>query len=223
MEITHHLPVRAWYTYDTEYWGLDYPPLMAYIEKVLGAFSHAYDPASVALDTSRGYEEGHHRAFMRFTVLVIDALVGVSAFVAPRVQTGGHYQKTSVTDRALRPRAGADTGGPRRAGRAASHVCAPLQHSVMVGPTLPPRHRRAACRRWRLWCPLEAASPRRPLPVRRLPLGLTLWSALFIDERPYLASLLFTLALHSKQTALYYAPAVFCDLLGEETWRSPRL
>ena len=47
-----------------------------------------------------------------------------------------------------------------------------------------------------------------------LPLGLTLWSALFIDERPYLASLLFTLALHSKQTALYYAPAVFCELLG---------
>ena len=82
MEITYHLPVRAWYTYDTEYWGLDYPPLMAYIEKVLGAFSHAYDPASVALDASRGYEEGHHRAFMRLTVLVIDALVGVSAFVA---------------------------------------------------------------------------------------------------------------------------------------------
>ena len=41
-----------------------------------------------------------------------------------------------------------------------------------------------------------------------------MWSALFIDERPYLASLLFTLALHSKQTALYYAPAVFCELLG---------
>ena len=34
-----------------------------------------------------------------------------------------------------------------------------------------------------------------------LPLGLTLWSALFIDDRPYLASLLFTLALHAKQTA----------------------
>ena len=82
MEITYHLPVRAWYTYDTEYWGLDYPPLMAYVEKVLGAFSHAYDPASVALDASRGYEEGHHRAFMRHGSSGIDALVGVSAFVA---------------------------------------------------------------------------------------------------------------------------------------------
>ena len=62
-------------TRTTRVWGLDYPPLMAYVEKVLGAFSHAYDPASVALDASRGYEEGHHRAFMRLTVLVIDALV----------------------------------------------------------------------------------------------------------------------------------------------------
>ena len=61
MEITYHLPVRAWYTYDTEYWGLDYPPLMAYVERLLGALSHLYDPASVALNTSRGYEEGHHR------------------------------------------------------------------------------------------------------------------------------------------------------------------
>jgi ALG6, ALG8 glycosyltransferase family len=30
MEITNHLPMRQWYTYDLQYWGLDYPPLTAY-------------------------------------------------------------------------------------------------------------------------------------------------------------------------------------------------
>ena len=30
MEITNHLPIRQWYTYDLQYWGLDYPPLTAY-------------------------------------------------------------------------------------------------------------------------------------------------------------------------------------------------
>lgn len=30
MELTTHLPIREWYTYDLEYWGLDYPPLTAY-------------------------------------------------------------------------------------------------------------------------------------------------------------------------------------------------
>jgi alpha-1,3-glucosyltransferase len=31
MELTIHLPIREWYTYDLQYWGLDYPPLTAYI------------------------------------------------------------------------------------------------------------------------------------------------------------------------------------------------
>lgn len=30
MELTNHLPLRQWYKYDLQYWGLDYPPLTAY-------------------------------------------------------------------------------------------------------------------------------------------------------------------------------------------------
>lgn len=30
MEITFHLPFSQWYTYDLQWWGLDYPPLTAY-------------------------------------------------------------------------------------------------------------------------------------------------------------------------------------------------
>lgn len=36
MELTIHLPTRQWYTYDLEYWGLDYPPLTAYVSWLCG-------------------------------------------------------------------------------------------------------------------------------------------------------------------------------------------
>ena len=36
MEITLHLPVEKWYFYDLQYWGLDYPPLTAYVSWVCG-------------------------------------------------------------------------------------------------------------------------------------------------------------------------------------------
>jgi ALG6, ALG8 glycosyltransferase family len=31
MEITMHIPSTMWYSYDLSYWGLDYPPLTAYV------------------------------------------------------------------------------------------------------------------------------------------------------------------------------------------------
>lgn len=36
MELTIHLPVQEWYRYDLQYWGLDYPPLTAYISWMCG-------------------------------------------------------------------------------------------------------------------------------------------------------------------------------------------
>lgn len=36
MELTLHLPVRQWYWYDLPYWGLDYPPLTAYVSWLCG-------------------------------------------------------------------------------------------------------------------------------------------------------------------------------------------
>lgn len=36
MELTIHLPTHQWYTYDLEYWGLDYPPLTAYVSWLCG-------------------------------------------------------------------------------------------------------------------------------------------------------------------------------------------
>jgi alpha-1,3-glucosyltransferase len=78
MEITVNLPTKDWYAgsqaNDLTYWGLDYPPLTAYHELILGFFSRILEPASVALFDSRGYETESHRAFMRFSVIVSDFL-----------------------------------------------------------------------------------------------------------------------------------------------------
>lgn len=60
MEITINLPVKEWYrnssTNDLSYWGLDYPPLTAYQSYLHGLLLKFFDPSSVSLFTSRGYE-----------------------------------------------------------------------------------------------------------------------------------------------------------------------
>ena len=91
MEVTLHLPIGDWYRNTTDndlqcvqlelresfltcacrasrYWGLDYPPLTAFVSLACGALSSALEPASMALHTSRGYETEAHKAYMRMTV-----------------------------------------------------------------------------------------------------------------------------------------------------------
>jgi alpha-1,3-glucosyltransferase len=75
MEITYHLPIGDWYYYDLEYWGLDYPPLTAYVSYICGwASHHIVGEHTVSLDTSRGIEDPTHKTFMRTTVLFLDLL-----------------------------------------------------------------------------------------------------------------------------------------------------
>ena len=76
MELTLHLPIGEWYWYDLEYWGLDYPPLTAYISYLCGIGSSLLvGPESVALMDSRGYEDATHKTYMRATVWVLDLLL----------------------------------------------------------------------------------------------------------------------------------------------------
>ncbi|KAF8645218.1 hypothetical protein AX16_008045 [Volvariella volvacea WC 439] len=81
MELTLHLPFRQWYTYDLQYWGLDYPPLTAYISWICGVVASWINPSWVALDTSRGIETETSKLFMRLTVVFWDALVYVPATI----------------------------------------------------------------------------------------------------------------------------------------------
>ena len=114
MELTIHLPTRQWYTYDLQYWGLDYPPLTAYISWLCGimyVWRHLarspdadascsaswIDPSWVALDDSRGIETAGSKVFMRSTVLAFDTLIYVPAlFMFTRVWQGTRSSRTQV-------------------------------------------------------------------------------------------------------------------------------
>lgn len=47
--------------FDLKYWGLDYPPLTAYVSWACGQLSKVVEPASMALGLSRGYETASHK------------------------------------------------------------------------------------------------------------------------------------------------------------------
>ncbi|KAG0053198.1 Glucosyltransferase-like protein [Gryganskiella cystojenkinii] len=74
MELTLHRPIRQWYSDDSKWWDLDYPPLTAYVSWICG-----YIPEWFAWKTSRGYESEEAKIYMRSTVLVLELVVYISA------------------------------------------------------------------------------------------------------------------------------------------------
>lgn len=83
MEITLNLPSSDWYfntsSNDLLYWGLDYPPLTAYVSYVFGVLANVVEPPLVALTSSRGYESPTSKAFMRVSVLLCDLVLFIPA------------------------------------------------------------------------------------------------------------------------------------------------
>lgn len=81
MEVTVNLPVTHWYFHDLEWWGLDYPPLTAYHNWILGRIGSLINPNWFALYLSRGLDDLDLKVFMRATVIVSEYLVYVPAVV----------------------------------------------------------------------------------------------------------------------------------------------
>ncbi|CAI4508367.1 ALI_HP2_G0042940.mRNA.1.CDS.1 [Saccharomyces cerevisiae] len=81
MELTVNLPISKWYWYDLPYWGLDYPPLTAYHSYVLGLLGSLLNPNWFQLDSSRGSESQDLKSFMRFTVVLSEALLYIPAVI----------------------------------------------------------------------------------------------------------------------------------------------
>jgi hypothetical protein len=80
MELTVHLDPQMWYINSTQndlqYWGLDYPPLTAYVSWGFGKLAQFVGESDlVALGTSRGYESITSKYFMRMTVMACDAVL----------------------------------------------------------------------------------------------------------------------------------------------------
>ncbi|CAI5732958.1 unnamed protein product [Peronospora destructor] len=83
MEITINLPVSEWYLNTTSnnllYWGLDYPPLTAYVSYIFGCVANVIEPSMVALTSSRGYESATSKVSMRTSVLLCDIVLFMPA------------------------------------------------------------------------------------------------------------------------------------------------
>ncbi|TDH70913.1 hypothetical protein CCR75_005004 [Bremia lactucae] len=79
MEITINLPVSDWYFNTTSnnlmYWGLDYPPLTAYISFLFGHAADTMDSSMVKLTSSRGFESATSKVLMRTSVLLCDVML----------------------------------------------------------------------------------------------------------------------------------------------------
>lgn len=180
MELTWQLPLSEWYWYDLQYWGLDYPPLTAYVSWICGALSSLLiGPESVALGTSRGFEDPLHKAYMRVTVLVLDMMLyGSIVWVATRPRRQRHGVSDSV-----------------------SHDTESIWFFLLA-----------------MAQPAILLIDHGHFQYNTTALGLALWSFYYMSRPGFqncvLGSVLFCCALSFKQMTLYYAPAVFCYLLG---------
>lgn len=85
MEITISIPVGDWYRNTTNndllYWGLDYPPLTAYVSWGFGKLATYLVPSLVELKSSRGNESYSGKSFMRATVLLCDAVIFLPSLI----------------------------------------------------------------------------------------------------------------------------------------------
>ena len=202
MEVTVNLPVREWYrnssSNDLDYWGLDYPPLTAYVSCAFGALATHAVPELVELHASRGISTPDAKAFMRLSVVLCDLLVFFPA-VAAFCQTyysRQHSRRAGATFAAARPIAAV----PAAAVTLASEIyaLALLQPGLVL---VDHGHFQYNC----------------------VCHGLVVWAVVLIAAgRPFSGSFAFCLALNFKQMALYFAPSFFFFLLSDAWHRQSR-
>lgn len=77
IELTGNLPVTSWYTYNTSYWGLDYPPLTAYHSLLL--YHTSPNKTWFQLDTSHGCQDENLILFMRLAALLTEFFIYTTA------------------------------------------------------------------------------------------------------------------------------------------------
>lgn len=272
MEITYHLPISEWYWHSLEYWGLDYPPLTAYVSWACGFVAHnvgslhdqttiimlnsdddddddtnihdtdtsdnddvcqlddgieCAQPTSekeeetkqkrsglkalkdlVALHSSRfGYEDALGKMYMRFTVLLLDCFVYMSAVVAIGNMLMSGTKSSSVQQQAEKANTSLVWFEKKQSSSSLTNILSTSDQR-------------------QLWFLLTALTQPALLLIdhghfqyNTTSLGLALWSFYFMSQTsfigPIVGSVLFSLALNFKQMELYHAPAVFAYLLGK--------
>lgn len=93
MEITINLPLKEWYYYDLQYWGLDYPPLTAYHSWLFGKVGSLINSDWFQLDVSRGIETPQIKTFMRYSSLISELVIFIPAIMQLTSILGGKRAK----------------------------------------------------------------------------------------------------------------------------------
>lgn len=198
MEITLNLPIAEWYlgahpANNLQYWGLDYPPLTAYVSLGFGWAARALGLGSlVELEKSRGHESEQGKAFMRGSVLLCEVIVGLPGVILAV--------------------AAANSAGSASPSSAAA---APTSSPSAAASTRAAKWRLALLLFLSLLHPLPILIDHGHFQYNCVSLGLVgLAVALLWARQEWAASVAFVLSLTFKQMALYYAPAFFAYLLA---------
>ncbi|TKY85634.1 hypothetical protein EX895_005173 [Sporisorium graminicola] len=204
IELTLHLPTSKWYFYDLQYWGLDYPPLTAWVSLACGYAARLFPStaAGFAFETSRGNEDAATAIFMRATVVVGDLLFylpAITLFVTHKLEgRGRRTQAIALMSILLQPALILVDHGHFQYNSIMlgfSAACFALLHTTLPNPDAAASSSTAAARG-------RARSQAVADLSRRL------------SYEYVAAAIFFCLSLSFKQMALYYAPAVFAVMLG---------
>ncbi|EMG48144.1 hypothetical protein G210_1341 [Candida maltosa Xu316] len=101
MELTIHLPIKDWYFYDLQYWGLDYPILTAYHSYICGIIGSFINPSWFGLDSSRGIEGEGIKTFMRMCVIVSELIIYIPGVLKIANLVGGKKFRLNRMDQII--------------------------------------------------------------------------------------------------------------------------
>ncbi len=205
IELTLHLPTSKWYFYDLQYWGLDYPPLTAWVSLACGYASRLFPStaAGFAFESSRGNEDAATATFMRATVVVGDLLIylpAIALFVTRKLEgRGKRTQAIALFSILLQPALILIDHGHFQYNSIMlgfSAACFALLYTTLPNPDAS-----------------SSSSPSSALKARSKGQAVADLSRRLSYE--YIAAaIFFCLSLSFKQMALYYAPAIFAVMLG---------
>lgn len=205
LEVTFHLPIEDWYRHtpqnDLQYWGLDYPPLTAYVSWLFAFLANTVYPPVIAWTASRGIETIESKFFMRCTVILCDMVVFIPVAIYAMQNVLAHFSTASCDQ-------------CHSAGGTSSKSTNTAYQSTMYLSIL--------------LCPGLLLIDHGHFQYNGVCLGFAIASAFFLTQpRPnlsatalfavnyndILASIFFCLSLNFKQMSLYYSLVFFLALL----------
>lgn len=197
MEITIHTPIKEWYVQtnlnDLQYWGLDYPPLTAYVSYVFGILATFIYPDLVELTKSRGHESENGKTFMRNSVLLCDCLIffpAICYFIHSSVYTPLTKEKRNENRQSVM----SHTSINKWSTLINPNIFYKLLLLVICTPAL---------------CLIDHGH----FQYNNVCLGLSIAAmAAILNDCDLFGAFLFSCALNFKQMTLYYAPVFFCCL-----------